>query len=71
VAEFKHLGMTVRNQNLIQEEIKSRLNSGSACCHSVLTGHCWLVKKGLRHILLVMSLIKYEMSANCRFMQSS
>jgi hypothetical protein len=27
--------MTVRNQNLIQEEIKRRLNSGYACCHSV------------------------------------
>ena len=23
------------NQNSIQEEIKSRLNSGNACCHSV------------------------------------
>jgi hypothetical protein len=27
--------MTVTNQNLIQEEIKRRLNSGNACCHSV------------------------------------
>jgi hypothetical protein len=26
---------TVTNQNLIQEEIKSRLNSGNACYHSV------------------------------------
>jgi hypothetical protein len=24
-----------QNQNLIQEEIKGRLNSGNACCHSV------------------------------------
>jgi hypothetical protein len=27
--------MTVTNQNLIQQEIKRRLNSGNACCHSV------------------------------------
>ena len=25
----------MQNQNSIQEEIKSRLNSGNACCHSV------------------------------------
>jgi hypothetical protein len=35
VVQFKYLGMTVANQNLIQEEIKSRLNSGNACYHSV------------------------------------
>jgi hypothetical protein len=29
------LGTTVRNQNLIQEEIKRRLNSGNVCYHSV------------------------------------
>jgi hypothetical protein len=34
VSQFKYLGMTVTNQNLIQEEIK-RLNSGNACYHSV------------------------------------
>jgi hypothetical protein len=28
--------MTVTNQNLIQEEIKRRLNSGNVCYHSVL-----------------------------------
>jgi len=36
VEEFKYLGTTVTNQNYIQEEIKSRLKSVNACCHSVL-----------------------------------
>jgi hypothetical protein len=33
VAQFKYLGMTVTNTNLIQAEIRSRLNSGNACYH--------------------------------------
>jgi hypothetical protein len=32
---YVYLGTTVTNQNLIQEEIKRRLNSGNACYHSV------------------------------------
>jgi hypothetical protein len=35
MAEFIHFGTTVTNQNLIHEEIKSRLNSADACHHSV------------------------------------
>jgi hypothetical protein len=35
VSQFKYLGTTLTNQNLIQEEIKRRLNSGNACYHSV------------------------------------
>jgi hypothetical protein len=35
VALFKYLGTTVTNQNLIQEKIKRRLNSGNACHRSV------------------------------------
>jgi ribosomal protein S2 len=35
VEQFKYLGTTLTNQNSIQEEIKSRLMSGSACSHSV------------------------------------
>jgi len=35
VEQFKYLGMTLTNQNYIQEEIKSRLKSGNACYHSV------------------------------------
>jgi hypothetical protein len=35
VSPFKYLGTTVTNQNIIQEEIKRRMNSGNACYHSV------------------------------------
>jgi hypothetical protein len=34
VAQFRNVGTTVTNQNLIQEKIK-RLNSGNACYNSV------------------------------------
>jgi hypothetical protein len=35
VAEFRYLGTTITNQNLIQEEIKKKLNSGNACWHLI------------------------------------
>jgi hypothetical protein len=35
VEEFKCLGTALTNQNSVQEEIKSRLKPGNACCHSV------------------------------------
>ena len=35
VEEFKYFETTLTNQNSIVEEIKSRLRSGNACCHSV------------------------------------
>jgi hypothetical protein len=35
VSQFKYLGTAITNQNLIQEEIKRRLNSGNASYHSV------------------------------------
>jgi len=35
VEDFRYLGTTLTSQNSIQEEIKSRLKSGNACCHSV------------------------------------
>jgi hypothetical protein len=35
VEDFKYLGKTLTNQNSIQEEMKSILKPGSACCDSV------------------------------------
>jgi hypothetical protein len=35
MSQLKYLGTTVTNQNLIEEEIKRRMNSGNACYHSV------------------------------------
>jgi hypothetical protein len=35
VSQFKYMGTTVTNQNVILEEIKRRLNSGNAFYHSV------------------------------------
>jgi hypothetical protein len=46
VAQFRYLGMTITNQNLIQKEIKKRLNLGNAFYHSVqnLLSSCLLSK---------------------------
>jgi hypothetical protein len=35
VANFEYLRTTLTDQNCMHEEIKSRLNSGNACDHSV------------------------------------
>jgi hypothetical protein len=49
VATYKYLGMTLTTQNDIHDEIKSRLNSGNACCYSIqnlLSSH--LISKKLK-----------------------
>jgi hypothetical protein len=53
VSQFKYMGTTVTNQNLIQEKIKRRLNFGNACYHLVqnLLSSCLLssnIKKYLK-----------------------
>jgi hypothetical protein len=35
VSQIRYLGMTVTNENLVQEEIKRRLDSSNACYYSV------------------------------------
>jgi hypothetical protein len=35
VEHYKYLGKTLKTQNSSHEEMKCRLKSGNACCHSV------------------------------------
>jgi hypothetical protein len=63
VPKFKYLGMTVTNLNLIQEEIKRRLNLGNSCYHSVqdlLSSH--LLSKSIRiriHKSIILPVVLY------------
>jgi hypothetical protein len=43
--QFRYLGTTVTNQNLIQDEIKWRLSSGNGCYHSVFPSVVKKLKK--------------------------
>jgi hypothetical protein len=63
MAQLKHLGTRLRNQNLIQEEIKRRLNSGNAFYHPVqkrLTSR--LLSKNVKikiHKTIILPLVLY------------
>jgi hypothetical protein len=63
VSQFKYLGMTVINQNLIQEKIERRLNSGNACYNSVqnLLSFCLLSKniKIIIYKIIIMPVVLY------------
>jgi hypothetical protein len=66
VSHFRYLGIRVTNQNLIQEEIRRRLNSGNARYHSVqnlLSSHLPLKNVKVRiykTIILPVVLYGYE-----------
>jgi hypothetical protein len=63
VLQFKYLGTTVINQNLIEEGIKRRLNSGNACYHLVqnLLSFC-LLSRNLKmriHNTIILPVVLY------------
>jgi hypothetical protein len=63
VSQFKYLRTTVTNQNLIQEEIKRRLNSGNACYHSVQnlqSSHLWSENLKIRiYKMIILPVVLY------------
>jgi hypothetical protein len=65
VAQFRYLGTTIPNQNLIQEEIKRRLNSGNAFYHSVqnLLSSRLLSKNGKIYRTVILPVVLYEREA--------
>jgi hypothetical protein len=65
VTKFKYLETTATSQNVIHEEIKSRLNSGNACHQSVQNHLTCLLSKNLeikiyKTIILPVVLYGYE-----------
>jgi hypothetical protein len=65
VAKFKYLAMTVKNQNLNQLEMNSRLKSENACYHLVhilLTAHLPLKNEKIYKIIILPILYRCEIS---------
>jgi hypothetical protein len=61
LVQFRDLGTTATNQNLIQEENKRKLNSGNACYHSVqnlLSSR--LLSKNIKFINLILPVVLYD-----------
>jgi hypothetical protein len=60
---FKYMGTTLTNQNSFMEEIKSKLNSGNACYHSVqnLLSYSFLSKniKIRKYRTMILSVVLY------------
>jgi hypothetical protein len=61
VSQFKYWGTTVTNQNLVQEEIKRRLNAGNVCYYSVT--NIWYAVKNVKiriHETIILPVVLYE-----------
>jgi hypothetical protein len=58
LSQFKYMGTKVTNQNLIQEEIKGRLNSGNVCYHAVqnLLSSCLMAENVIIRIFRTVNL---------------
>jgi hypothetical protein len=67
VSQFKYLGTTITSQNLIQEEIKRRLNCSNACYHSVhnLLSSCLLLKNVKVRIYMYKTIILVVVLYGC------
>jgi hypothetical protein len=66
VSQFEYLGMTVTKQNLIQEEIKKRLNCGNAGYHLVqnlLSSHLLYKNVEIRlHNTIILPVVLYVLN---------